>query len=522
MLGKQDNQTSFLDVESWLTNPLVNPQSIYGLMAHWGNRLICDQDFADLYSYTGRPSDSPSLLSKVLLLMYHDDVSDREAEDRARFDLRWKVALRLPIHEAGFDHTTLCRFRTRLLINEKQKFVFERFVNLAKEAGIVKENGLQIIDSTHVLGAAAVKDTYALIKGAIRKLLNISHKQQGRAAKTLESLSFLLDYSKKDKEDIDWNDSGARTELLNKLVKDSRAIIETLKETELTKEEKTARDLLAVITEQDIEEKDGQVALRQGVAKDRVISVEDPEMRHGHKTSKGKFNGHKAQVMMDEASEIVTNVDVTPGNRPDGESAGDMIETSPVKPGTVMGDTAYGTLEARDSIEKHNITVIAPLPMGGKKGDKFDKHHFVIDFEKKTCECPAGQITSQTREKDDHVIAYVFPKQTCNKCLLRDRCTQHGKGKIIMLHEQEERRREIMKETDTAEFRQLYRRRSKIERKNAHLKQHGIRKSRYMGQDKTLLQVSFTAAVVNLKRIFTLAKEEICLKTKLEGVLAPC
>jgi len=522
MLGKQENQTSFLDIESWLSNPLVDPNSIYGLMANWGNRLISDSDFADLYSHTGRPSDSPALLSKVLLLMYHDNVSDREAEDRAMFDLRWKIALRLPIHEAGFDHTTLCRFRTRLLTNEKQKFVFERFVNLAKEAGIIKENGLQIIDSTHVLGAAAVKDTYTLIKGAIQKLLKVSQNQNGKAAKVLDSLSLLMDYSKKDKEDIDWNDSAARQELLNKLVKDSRAIIEALRETELSTEEKTAQDLLKVIAEQDIEEKEGQITLKQGVAKDRVISVEDPEMRHGHKTSKGKFNGHKAQVMMDEESEMVTNIDVTSGNRPDGESVGELIESSLVKPGTIMGDTAYGTLEARDSIEEQHVKIVAPLPMGGKKGDKFRKHDFVIDFAKKTCQCPAGEITSQTREKDDQVIAYVFPKQTCNKCSLRDRCTQHGKGKTITLHEQEERRREIIKETNTVEFRQLYRRRSKIERKNAHLKQHGMRKARYMGKAKTLLQLAFTAAVVNLKRIFTLAKGEVCLKIKLEGVLASC
>ena len=203
MLGKQNNQTSFLDIESWLSNPLVDPTSIYGLMGNWGKRLITDPDFSDLYSHTGRPSDSPALLSKVLLLMYHDSVSDREAEERAKYDLRWKVALGLPISETGFDHTALCRFRTRLLMNQKHKLIFERFVNLAKEAGIIKENGLQIIDSTHVLGAGAVKDTYALIKGAIRKLLKVSHKQNGKAKKVLDTLSLLVDYNQKDKEYID-------------------------------------------------------------------------------------------------------------------------------------------------------------------------------------------------------------------------------------------------------------------------------------------------------------------------------
>ncbi|MDR3544094.1 MAG: hypothetical protein P4L69_24540 [Desulfosporosinus sp.] len=40
MIGKQDNPTSFLDIESWLPHLLVDPNSIYGLMAQWGDRLI--------------------------------------------------------------------------------------------------------------------------------------------------------------------------------------------------------------------------------------------------------------------------------------------------------------------------------------------------------------------------------------------------------------------------------------------------------------------------------------------------
>ena len=82
MLGKQNRQTSFLDMESWFDDPIVDPDSIYGLMAKWGTQLIREEDFSELYSATGRPSVSPGLLAKVLLLMYHDNVSDREAEQR--------------------------------------------------------------------------------------------------------------------------------------------------------------------------------------------------------------------------------------------------------------------------------------------------------------------------------------------------------------------------------------------------------------------------------------------------------
>ena len=89
-----------------------------------------------------------------------------------------------------------------------------------------------------------------------------------------------------------------------------------IQSTEHNKEEQLASELLATITEQDIEvTTEGKITLRDEVAKDRIISVNDPQMPHGHKTSRGKFNGHKGQIMIDEISEIITNIEVTPANK---------------------------------------------------------------------------------------------------------------------------------------------------------------------------------------------------------------
>lgn len=514
MLGRSKDQISMQDIEAWFKGPLVEEDSIYALLNKWGHRLVSDEDFADIYSRTGRPSVSPALLSKVLLLMYHDRTTDREAEERAKYDLRWKTALNIPVDEAGFDYSSLCRFRARLLANEKEKLVFERFISLAKEAGIVKDEALQIIDSTHVLGAAAVKDTYSLIREAIRKMLKAAKHR-----KALKSTPLVLDYSKKDKEDIDWNDAVQREGLLNKLIKDGRSVLAALKDTELSEEESQAKDSLETIITQDTVEKEDGFTIKQGVAKDRVISAEDPEMRHGRKSSQGKFNGYKADVMMDEKSEIITNVTVSPGNRPDGESLDTMFESSTVELDCVMADTAYGTLEARQTAARYGVNMIAPIPMGGKRSARFSKSDFEIDFENNMCTCPAGRMSDKKRIKESFVSAYIFTKQTCNHCPLRDDCTDHGKGKTITLHPQEQKRREIIKNNNSKEFKELYRKRSKIERKNAHLKQHGMKKTRYLGSAKTLLQLAFTASVINIKRIFTIAKAQDFSNKRIEEVL---
>ena len=43
----------------------------------------------------------------VLLLQFHDDVSDEEAVARCQFDMHWKVALDLPLDFAGFGPASL-------------------------------------------------------------------------------------------------------------------------------------------------------------------------------------------------------------------------------------------------------------------------------------------------------------------------------------------------------------------------------------------------------------------------------
>jgi len=49
--------------------------------------------------------------------------------------------------------------------------VFKKTLELARKAGLLKEEVDQVIDSTPMLGAAAVKNTYDLLRDGIRKIL---------------------------------------------------------------------------------------------------------------------------------------------------------------------------------------------------------------------------------------------------------------------------------------------------------------------------------------------------------------
>ena len=85
-------------------------------------------------------------------------------------------------------------------------------------------------------------------------------------------------------------------------------------------------DVLAVlrqIMDQDFEpdpNPGGGVRIKEGVAEDRRISVEDGEMRHGRKTKSKVINGYKRHVATDLDSKAILACSVLPANRPEHEA----------------------------------------------------------------------------------------------------------------------------------------------------------------------------------------------------------
>ena len=125
-------------------------------------------------------------------------------------------------------------------------------------------------------------------------------------------------------------------------------------------------------------------------------SVHDPEMRHGHKSSSRRFDGHKAAIVVDTDSQLITAVDVLPGNAPDNLGALELVEESEANTGVsvaeAMGDAAYGDGDTRQAFADAGRTLIARVP-GRPNRTHFPKEDFHIDLEAGSCTCPAGNVT---------------------------------------------------------------------------------------------------------------------------------
>jgi Transposase domain (DUF772) len=290
----------------------VGRDSFYRFLASHRTELFQDEDFAHLYcSDNGRPSVPPSLLAMALLLQVHEGVSDEEAKARADFDLRWKVALGIGLEERPFAKSTLQLFRAHLIVHERVLALFQKSLDFARQTGYFQSRKLKVVlDTSYILGRGAVKDTYNLLGDGIRKLvlaLAATADHEPEVFSDEHGLHRYFGSSLKGEASIDWDDPEARGVFLGGIVADADELLEVARVAleqippDDPKHQRLheAAGLLAQLLMQDIEREVEGAHLKQGVSPDRVVSVHDPEMRHGRKSAKKRFDGHKAAIAVD-------------------------------------------------------------------------------------------------------------------------------------------------------------------------------------------------------------------------------
>jgi transposase len=516
VLARSDGQRGFFDA-AWCSG-LLPERSIYALLAEHGERIVRDEDFAECYSAsTGRPSIPPSLLAKVLLLAYRDGLSDERAMEALRFDLRWKVALDLPIDHPGFHSTSLVKFRARLLLHGKERVVFERSIKLAGELGLLDGDIEQIVDSTPMLGAAAIQDTVTLVRAGVRKLIDAVKAADARAARKLAA-GLAFDYARpREKPSGDWHDKPTREALLVEVATDAQRALQVVEdEPQLPADDAVgeAARLLREIVGQEFDttgDEDGPRP-RHGRQTRQIISAHDPEMRHGRKTNARRFTGYKLHAATATKTPLLTAIAISPGNEHDGHHVATLVEQQPAerRPARVIGDTAYGNVEVREQLEQRAIRVLAPLHTTGAVNEAIlHKDRFAIDLQTDTVTCPQGHTAPIYKFRRSGPVAdgrrvARFQRSDCEPCPLRARCAPGGQRQVRLSRREDLRQAALRELADPVQREHLKRTRPRIERLlGLMVHRYHARKSRYLGQQKATLQAVWTAVLVNLHPIGT-------------------
>ena len=435
------------------------------------------------------------------------------------------MALGIEVESRPFAKSTLQLFRARLILHEKAREVFERSLRFAGETGYLKSRRMNVdLGTTYILGRGAVKDTYNLLSDGVVELMRALSELEGNDLVEWAAANGYQRYvgsSVKGDACIDWDDNTARAALLGRIVGDADRLLELSRRAQgLLDEDSAGRqrlvqasELLGQLLLQDVERTEDGVCLKEGVSRDRIVSVHDPEMRHGHKSSSKRFDGHKASVAVDTDLQVITAVDVLPGNASDNVGALELVERS--EEGTIsaveetLGDAAYGDGGTRQAFADAGRTLIAKLCPAARTASDFPKEDFEINLESCTCTCPAGHTTRKlyrmgTRTdrtgRTHQLRAFWFDAAVCGECLLRERCvgSARGSGRTVRLHPQEallQQARALQKSEGYSEYRQ---RRVVVEHRLARLVRLGMRQARYFGRVKTLFQLLMAATVANL------------------------
>ena len=526
MLGERSDQRGLWEADRLYLDH-VGRDTFYGLLASLRGRLFRDADFAEFYcADNGRDSVPPSLLATALLLQSHDRVSDAEAKARADFDLRWKVALGIEAEDRPFAKSTLQVFRAQLILHGKVREVFESSLRLARGSGYLKKRSMRVaLDTTFILGRGAVKDTYNLLADGIVKLMRALVDLEQTSVKEWAKAQGYGRYtgsSIKGEAGIDWSDRKARETLLAAIVADAGRLLELSRQAQGTLPEGSderqeivaAAELLGQLLLQDVERKscDGGASLKDGVSKDRMMSVHDPEMRHGHKSSSKRFDGHKAAIVVDTGTQLITALEVLPGSAPDNLGALELVEQSEANTGVpvegTLADAAYGDGDTRQGFADAGRALIARVP-GRPNRKHFPKEDFRIDLEAGAGTCPAGQVTgtivpvgkrTDRTGRVHQMRAFQFDMAVCGVCPLRPRCiaAKGRKGRRVQLHPQEALLQEARALQQSEAFAGYRQRRVVVEHRLARLVQLGIRQARYFGRVKTRFQLYLAATVANL------------------------
>jgi transposase len=293
---------------------------------------LFDEEFqaelADTYvdSPKGQPPVPPARLALATILQAYTKVSDDEVIEATVMDRRWQLVLDcMGAGEPPFSKGTLVGFRKRLIERDLDRRLVERTVELAAATGGFGTRALRAaLDSSPLWGAGRVEDTLNLMGHALRRALGVIAVLQGRgqaagtaAVAAQAEVPQLAASSLKAALDADWDDPAARdqalAEVLGLLDRVDAFVAGQAGGQAAAAAVTTARQ----VRDQDVDLAGPAPALRRGVARDRRISVEDAEMRHGRKSRSVLFDGYKRHVLRDLDTGLVPAVGITPANVPE-------------------------------------------------------------------------------------------------------------------------------------------------------------------------------------------------------------
>lgn len=506
--------------EKFILSRLKRNGKLYAFLREQRRRLFDDDFQTELESMyrdtgAGKPPLAPAFMAMVVLLQSYAGASDATAVELSLLDLRWQMVLDcLGATEPVFSQGALYDFRQRLIAADLDRRLLERTRELAFETKAFDPKKLPktlrvAMDSSPLEGAGRVEDTINLLGHAGREIVacvaELLKWKEDRVCREA-GCPLLLASSIKAGLDLDWSDADDKATAIPTLIEQltrlerwiASRLSDEMKRPPLNEHLATLHQIIGQDLEPDPE--GGGMKIKQEVAEDRRISIEDEEMRHGRKSKSKRFNGYKRHLGIDLDTLLILAVAVLPANRPEEEAAPCLVSDISAQGLTIDElyiDRGYINAPIVDEIIQRRGTVVC-RPWVARNGKHFSKGDFHLNMRDRTITCPAG-------ESQPIVLgaAVEFPAETCAACPLRAKCTdaRPERGRSVLIAENELLQHRLRKNAATSAGREQLRERVPVEHRQAHTCRRQGRKARYCGSRNNVFDLRRAAAVTNLQLI---------------------
>jgi transposase len=453
---------------------------------------------AEQYSANrGRPAEEPVFLFKICLLEYLYNLSDVQVINHIQVNLAYRWFLNLNIDDELPDDTTISYFRVKRVGLEKFQDIFQRLVDQCIEHGFISaQSKRSIMDSTHIIADVAIPTWLSLVRQAYERVLReLSAKNQGICQEFEQRMIELWEELKGE----------TRDEKLPRVLQLASELIEAA-EPFLPHNE-------ALVTLKKV------VSDRDDDATDRLISVVDTEARTGHKSDMRKIQGYKDHIMIDEETEIITAVKVTPANAEDGDQLMDLVkqfqDNHGFLPKELSADKGYWFGKNLRFLQgNHILGHISWMKTKQQVSGLFTPEDFRFDPENMQVTCPNGVVSKayrdRTKAKEDRAgFEFRFTKTQCQDCPLKAKCTTSKSIRNVFISDYYAEFQQAREHYKTEEYKEARKSRWLIERRHADkVRNHGLRRSRYRGLERTYIHALMSTIASNVKRMTKLIAEK--------------
>ncbi len=470
-------------------------------------------------SDNGRPAEEPVRMMAATILQFMERMPDRQAAEACSFDLRWKLALDMEADEPAFHHTSLVKFRERLLAHGMERLGFEAVLEKMRSAGYLPKRNRQRLDSTHILGVVSHMSRLECVRQSIRLAL----EELAQDEKLSRPAVWPLWWERYVESRVDYKSPG---EIMGQ---------------KMIQAGSDAREALIWINGLPAGNRDGKAArILQSVfesnfkagANDTIVkrreqptgAIQNPHNPDAQWSSKDALKtkawvGHKVQVAETvegkprEAGEPTKSVitSVVTQNASESDKAGmaavfnEQKQLVLEKPEILYVDAAYVSGPGMAQAQSESRELMGPAIPPPNHG-VYTSEVFHVDVERRYAICPSGKTSTQCARMEAGKtgrITYRFEWcGLCQSCAVKVRCLHKGeRDRMLRVNEHHtltQARRILMR---TEEFKKDMRHRNGIEGTHSELvRGYGLRQARYRGSKKTRLQNYFIGAACNIKR----------------------